>query len=125
MIHQIILDTVLNDKTVSSAGIVQLDNASVVASTPSFHLAKKDCFLVEQLFLHAEDDVTYLNIGDTNYNISRLDPFSLYAKNEGKGVVISKTAKYVVFGFYDDSSSPIVAVEAIEILGEYLRKKGQ
>ena len=61
-----------------------------------------------------------------NWNPVRLDDSSIYAKHPGKGgLVICKTAQFLVLSTYDDGMIPGVAVEATERLAEYFKSKGK
>jgi len=46
---------------------------------------------------------------------------SIYGKNKANGVVIVKTKKAILVGYYKEPTQPGVAVNTVERLGDYLR----
>jgi profilin len=68
---------------------------------------------------------TELNFLDVKYHAVRADDVSIYAKNEKTGLIIAKTNMHYIFAAYDSSMYASIAVEAVERLAEYFRKKNK
>ena len=62
---------------------------------------------------------------DMSYRAVRADTLSVYAKNEKHGVIISRTNQHYIIASYDPSMYASVAVEAVEKLADYFRKKNK
>lgn len=60
---------------------------------------------------------------DVPYKLIRADKLSIYGRHDKKGIVIVKTLHHYIIGTYDASMYASVAVEAVEKLAEYFRKK--
>ncbi|KAG1972588.1 profilin-4 [Pimephales promelas] len=59
------------------------------------------------------------------YTCVRADKHSIYTKCEGHGLILVRTALYVIVATYSQSMYPSICVEAVEKLAEYLREKGK
>jgi profilin len=60
---------------------------------------------------------------DVSYKLIRADKLSIYGRHDKKGIVIVKTLYHYIIGTYDANMYASVAVEAVEKLAEYFRKK--
>ncbi|XP_050989965.1 profilin-4 isoform X1 [Labeo rohita] len=83
-----------------------------------------------QMFLDAFKQVnltrqTGLNFRNKHYTCVRADRHSIYTKCEGHGLILVRTAFYVIVATYSQSMYPSICVEAVEKLAEYLREKGK
>ncbi|XP_067311319.1 profilin-4 [Pseudorasbora parva] len=66
-----------------------------------------------------------LNFRNKLYTCVRADKRSIYTKCEGHGLILVRTALYVIVATYSQSMYPSICVEAVEKLAEYLREKGK
>ncbi|XP_062863878.1 profilin-4 isoform X2 [Trichomycterus rosablanca] len=62
---------------------------------------------------------------ERKFRCVRADRNSIYCKSGGQGLILVKTALYVMVATYTESMYPSVCVEAVEKLAEYLREKGK
>ncbi|XP_026141931.1 profilin-4-like [Carassius auratus] len=65
-----------------------------------------------------------LDFRSKHYTCVRADKHSIYTKCEGHGLILVRTALYVIVATYSQSMYPSICVEAVEKLAEYLREKG-
>ncbi|KAL1257961.1 hypothetical protein QQF64_011205 [Cirrhinus molitorella] len=83
-----------------------------------------------QMFLDAFKQVNLtrrrgLKFRNKQYICLRADRHSIYTKCAGHGLLLVRTALYVIVATYSQSMYPSICVEAVEKLAEYLRKKGK
>uniref|UniRef100_A0A4W5QWJ8 Profilin n=1 Tax=Hucho hucho TaxID=62062 RepID=A0A4W5QWJ8_9TELE len=62
---------------------------------------------------------------DKAYTCVRADRNSIYCKCGTHGLILVKTALYIIVATYNDSMYPSVCVEAVEKLAVYLKDKGK
>ncbi|KTF81745.1 hypothetical protein cypCar_00024780 [Cyprinus carpio] len=90
---------------------------------------KRVCPEQTQTFLDAFKQVNVtrqkgLAFRSKHYTCVRADKHSIYTKCEGHGLILVRTALYVIVATYSQSMYPSICVEAVEKLAEYLREKG-
>ncbi|XP_073191939.1 profilin-4 isoform X2 [Lepidochelys kempii] len=60
---------------------------------------------------------------EKQYKCVRADAYSIYLKNENRGLIAVKTDSYILVATYSEGMYPSVCVEAIEKLADYFRDK--
>uniref|UniRef100_A0A673I8J9 Profilin n=1 Tax=Sinocyclocheilus rhinocerous TaxID=307959 RepID=A0A673I8J9_9TELE len=114
----------IDTKHVESAAIFVAKTGDV-----TFNLFKQVCPEQTQMFLDAFKHVNVtrqrgLDFRSKHYTCVRADKHSIYTKYEGHGLILVRTALYVIVATYSQSMYPSICVEAVEKLAEYLREKG-
>ncbi|XP_059376489.1 profilin-4 [Carassius carassius] len=116
--------SLIDTKHVESAAIF-------VARTGDVRAASNITFGPEQTqtFLDAFKQVNVtrqrgLDFRSKHYTCVRADKHSIYTKCEGHGLILVRTALYVIVATYSQNMYPSICVEAVEKLAEYLREKG-
>jgi hypothetical protein len=121
--NQLIEETLLETRNIQEALIVKRTDGSVKARTKCAPTPSIDVLTA----FDRVKEVTELGItiDDVKYECVRCDYNSLYLKHERKGCIAVRTSQYVIYGWFKEDMHPSVAVEAVEVLGEYFRTKGK
>ncbi|KAF4102308.1 profilin-4 [Onychostoma macrolepis] len=109
---------------VESAAIFVAKTGDVTAAS-NFTVCPEQTEMFRDAFKHV--NVTRqrgLDFRNKHYTCVRADKHSIYTKCEGHGLILVRTALYVIVGTYSQSMYPSICVEAVEKLAEYLREKG-
>uniref|UniRef100_A0A672R540 Profilin n=1 Tax=Sinocyclocheilus grahami TaxID=75366 RepID=A0A672R540_SINGR len=114
----------IDTKHVESAAIFVAKTGDV-----TFNLFKQVCAEQTQMLLDAFKHVNVtrqrgLDFRSKHYTCVRADKHSIYTTYEGHGLILVRTALYVIVATYSQSMYPSICVEAVEKLAEYLREKG-
>uniref|UniRef100_A0A671MZ60 Profilin n=1 Tax=Sinocyclocheilus anshuiensis TaxID=1608454 RepID=A0A671MZ60_9TELE len=114
----------IDTKHVESAAIFVAKTGDV-----TFNLFKQVCPEQTQMLLDAFKHVNVtrqggLDFRSKHYTCVRADKHFIYTKYEGHGLILVRTALYVIVATYSQSMYPSICVEAVEKLAEYLREKG-
>ncbi|KAK7142215.1 hypothetical protein R3I94_011793 [Phoxinus phoxinus] len=115
----------INTKHVESAVILVAKTGDVTAAS-NFTVCPEQTQMLIDSFKHL--DVTRqrgLNFRNKFYTCVRADKHSIYTKCEGHGLILVRTALYVIVATYSQSMYPSICVEAVEKLAEYLSEKGK
>ncbi|XP_048047466.1 profilin-4 [Megalobrama amblycephala] len=118
-------DCLISTKHVECAAILVAKTGEVTAAF-NFTVCPEQTHMFIDSFKHV--NVTRqrgLNFKNKLYTCVRADNHSIYAKCEGHGLVLVRTALYVIVATYSQSMYPSICVEAVEKLAEYLREKGK
>uniref|UniRef100_A0A8C2ERH4 Profilin n=1 Tax=Cyprinus carpio TaxID=7962 RepID=A0A8C2ERH4_CYPCA len=115
-----LLDGCLIDtKHVESAAIFVAKTGEVTAVCPEQTQTFLDAF--KQVNVTRQRGLAFRS---KHYTCVRGDKHSIYTKCEGHGLILVRTALYVIVATYSQSMYPSICVEAVEKLAEYLREKG-
>ncbi|KAG1972586.1 profilin-4 [Pimephales promelas] len=115
----------INTKHVEGAVILVANTGDVTAAS-NFTVCPEQVQMLIDSFKHL--DVTRqrgLHFRNKFYTCVRADKHSIYTKCEGHGLILVRTALYVIVATYSQSMYPSICVEAVEKLAEYLREKGK
>ncbi|XP_018975937.1 profilin-4 [Cyprinus carpio] len=121
---KLLLGCLIDTKHVESAAIFVAKTGDVTAAS-NFTVCPEQT----QTFLDAFKQVNVtrqrgLAFRSKHYSCVRADKHSIYTKCEGHGLILVRTALYVIVATYSQSMYPSICVEAVEKLAEYLREKG-
>ncbi|KAI8907852.1 profilin-4-like protein [Gorgonomyces haynaldii] len=124
--NSLLQEALIQTKHISQAAIIRQKDGSIKAKSANFQFSQEELDKITNAFVSPRD----LRTGDNGivfmenfYKPVRADKFSIYAKNEKSGLIISKTNLHYIVGAYDASMYASVAAEAVEKLAEYLRSK--
>uniref|UniRef100_A0A0E9WV93 Profilin n=1 Tax=Anguilla anguilla TaxID=7936 RepID=A0A0E9WV93_ANGAN len=125
-LQNLLTDCLINTKKVENAAIFTTKNAAVSAASQRFNIAVPQIQMLIDFFQHTnqmrEEGVHFLG---KNYTCIRADKNSIYCKSNEHGLILVRTAVYVIVATYNDSMYCSVCVEAVEKLAEYLREEGK
>ncbi|XP_034153258.1 profilin-4 isoform X2 [Esox lucius] len=124
--HNLINDCLIDTKHVESAAILVAKTATVTAASARFQVLPSQA----QMFVDAFKNTTLtrergFHFQDKAYACVRADRNSIYCKYATRGLIMVKTALYIIVATYNDSMYPSVCVEAVEKLAVYLKEKGK
>ncbi|XP_007901487.1 profilin-4 isoform X1 [Callorhinchus milii] len=125
-IDNLLTNALIATNHVQNCAMVIIKTGKVVGTSKGFKLRLQDIQTLQRAFKNANvirDDGIYFQ--NEKYSCVRVDNHSVYARNEGKGMVIVKTAKFLIVGTYIEGMYPSVCVEALEKLAEYFKSKGK
>ncbi|XP_043118629.1 profilin-4 [Puntigrus tetrazona] len=114
----------IDTKHVESAAVFVAKTGDVTAAS-NFTVCPEETQVFLDAFKHVH--VTRqrgLDFRNKHYTCARADKHSIYAKREGRGLILVRTALYVIVATYSQSMHPSICVEAVEKLADYLREKG-
>ncbi|XP_034153257.1 profilin-4 isoform X1 [Esox lucius] len=147
--HNLINDCLIDTKHVESAAILVAKTATVTAASARFQTRLKSPLTgpptlssgiwspiqqvlpsQAQMFVDAFKNTTLtrergFHFQDKAYACVRADRNSIYCKYATRGLIMVKTALYIIVATYNDSMYPSVCVEAVEKLAVYLKEKGK
>uniref|UniRef100_A0A8C1G4V4 Profilin n=1 Tax=Cyprinus carpio TaxID=7962 RepID=A0A8C1G4V4_CYPCA len=109
----------IDTKHVESAAIFVAKTGEVTAVCPEQTQTFLDAF--KQVNVTRQRGLAFRS---KHYTCVRADKHSIYTKCEGHGLILVRTALYVIVATYSQSMYPSICVEAVEKLAEYLREKG-
>ncbi|XP_074050717.1 profilin-4 [Macrotis lagotis] len=125
-VQNLLLESLLGTKHVDCAAIIKLHKRTVLVSSPGFNLTPNDIRVLVNGFsknpLQVRREGFYFK--EKYYTCVRADERSLYAKKNNTGLVVVQTHLYLLVATYREDMYASVCVEAVEKLGDYLRKKG-
>ncbi|KAJ8410263.1 hypothetical protein AAFF_G00202440 [Aldrovandia affinis] len=125
-LQNLLTDCLINTKHVENAAIITTKNATIRAASQMFNIQAPQVQMFIDVFQHTaltrEEGFYFLG---KSYTCVRADRNSIYSKSNGHGLILVKTALYIIVATYNDSMYPSVCVEAVEKLAEYLREKGK
>ncbi|XP_044531174.1 profilin-4 [Gracilinanus agilis] len=125
-IQNLLLDSLLGTKHVDSAAIIKIHERTVLVCSPGFNISPNDVRVLINGFSKNPQQVRRdgLYFREKDYVCVRADERSLYAKQNNSGLVVVQTSLYLLVATYREDMYASVCVEAVEKLGDYLRKKG-
>ncbi|XP_061100055.1 profilin-4 isoform X2 [Conger conger] len=108
-LQTLLTDCLINTKHVENAAVVTTKTATIPVPMmqmliDSFHHT-----------LTREEGIRFMG---KNYTCVRADKNSIYCKSNEHGLILVKTAVYIIVATYNDSMYPSVCVEAVEKLGK-------
>uniref|UniRef100_A0A8C1WDM3 Profilin n=1 Tax=Cyprinus carpio TaxID=7962 RepID=A0A8C1WDM3_CYPCA len=109
----------IDTKHVESAAIFVAKTGEVTAVCPEQTQTFLDAF--KQVNVTRQKGLAFRS---KHYSCVRADKHSIYTKCEGHGLILVRTALYVIVATYSQSMYPSICVEAVEKLAEFLREKG-
>ncbi|XP_056122305.1 profilin-4 [Rhinichthys klamathensis goyatoka] len=115
----------INTKHVEGAVILVAKTGDLTAAS-NFTVCPEQTQMLIDSFKHL--DVTRqrgLHFRNKLYTCVRADKHSIYTKCEGHGLILVRTALYVIVATYSQSMYPSICVEAVEKLAGYLSEKGK
>ncbi|XP_024292261.1 profilin-4 [Oncorhynchus tshawytscha] len=124
--QNLINDCLIDTKHVESAVILVAKTAAVTAASARFQVLPTQAQIFIDSFKHmtsTRERGFYFQ--DKAYTCVRADRNSIYCKCGTHGLILVKTALYVIVATYNDSMYPSVCVEAVEKLAVYLKEKGK
>ncbi|XP_063080151.1 profilin-4-like [Engraulis encrasicolus] len=124
--QNLIHDCLIETRHVEHAALLVTKSASISAVTSRFNLSPQNAQMFADAFKHlisAREHGFYFL--ERWYSCVRADKNSIYSKCEGHGLLLVKTALYIIVVTYNDAMHPSICVEAVEKLAEYLRVKGK
>lgn len=121
----LLLDGLIKTKHVHKAALIRISDTNVMTSTLGFGIQNWASAIIQAFFnnpaqMRKEGQYFY----DRYYKCIRADGNSIYLKTKEEGVILVKTATFVLVGTYCQGMYPSVCVEAVEKLADYLRAKG-
>ncbi|CAM4542257.1 unnamed protein product [Caretta caretta] len=120
-IQSLLNDCLIRTKHVEHAAIIKLKDNSVWESTVGFNLQPQNALILSSAFfknlLQVRREGLYFQ--EKQYKCVRADAYSIYLKNENRGLIAVKTDSYILVATYSEGMYPSVCVEAIEKLGNY------
>lgn len=118
-------DCLIHTKHVERAAILVAKTGDITAAS-NFTVCPEQIQVLLYAFKHVNETMQKgLNFRDKLYTCVRADKHSIYAKCEGHGLILVRTALYVIVATYSQNMYPSICVEAVEKLGDYLREKGK
>uniref|UniRef100_UPI000054668B profilin-4 n=1 Tax=Danio rerio TaxID=7955 RepID=UPI000054668B len=118
-------DCLISTKHVERAAVFVAKTCDITAAS-NFTVCLEEIQIFLDAFKHLNETMKKgLIFRDKPYTCVRADKHSIYAKNEGRGLILVRTALYVIVATYSQSMHPSICVEAVEKLGDYLREKGK
>ncbi|CAM4530305.1 unnamed protein product [Lepidochelys olivacea] len=118
-IQSLLNDCLIRTKHVEHAAIIKLKDNSVWESTVGFNLQPQNALILSSAFfknlLQVRREGLYFQ--EKQYKCVRADAYSIYLKNENRGLIAVKTDSYILVATYSEGMYPSVCVEAIEKLG--------
>ncbi|XP_056332465.1 profilin-4 [Danio aesculapii] len=118
-------DCLIYTKHVKRAAIIVAKTGDITAAS-NFTVCPEEIQIFLDAFKHLNETMKKgLIFRDKPYTCVRADKLSIYAKCEGRGLILVRTALYVIVATYSQSMHPSICVEAVEKLGDYLREKGK
>ncbi|XP_038823670.1 profilin-4 [Salvelinus namaycush] len=116
--QNLINDCLIDTKHVESAVILVAKTAAVTAASARFQVLPTQA----QIFIDSFKHMTLTRergfyFQDKAYTCVRADRNSIYCKCGTHGLILVKTALYIIVATYNDSMYPSVCVEAVEKLG--------
>ncbi|KAI8893759.1 profilin [Globomyces pollinis-pini] len=124
--NALLQEALLGTKHISHAAIIKKKDGSIKAKSTHFVITPQEFTRIDNGFNNPSDirqADAFLSLMDNTFKAFRADSLSIYAKNEKDGLIISQTLSHYIIGLYDSNMYGSVAVEAIEKLGDYFRKK--
>ncbi|XP_023842895.1 profilin-4 isoform X2 [Salvelinus sp. IW2-2015] len=124
--QNLINDCLIDTKHVESAVILVAKTAAVTAASARFQVLPTQAQIFIDSFKHmtsTRERGFYFQ--DKAYTCVRADRNSIYCKCGTHGLILVKTALYIIVATYNDSMYPSVCVEAVEKLAVYLKDKGK
>ncbi|XP_031435994.1 profilin-4 [Clupea harengus] len=124
--HSLIYDCLIDTRHVEHAAILLPKKTIPVAASTHFKLSSQQV----QMFADAFKQLTYTRengfyFQERLFSCVRSDKNSIYSKCGGHGLLLVKTALFIIVVTYNENMYPSVCVEAVEKLAEYLRDKGK
>ncbi|KAJ3391017.1 Profilin-4 [Lobulomyces angularis] len=127
--NSILSEALLSTKHIQHAAIIRKKDGAVKAKSNGLQVLVGDCEKINKAFdspldiRSAEHGLTFF---ENQYKIVRADNLSIYGKTIDKsGLIICKTINHYIICTYDSTMYCSVAVEAVEKLAEYFRKKSK
>uniref|UniRef100_A0A674A4N3 Profilin n=1 Tax=Salmo trutta TaxID=8032 RepID=A0A674A4N3_SALTR len=120
--QNLINDCLIDTKHVESAVILVAKTAAVTAASVLPPQAQIFIDSFKHMTLTREQGFYFQ---DKAYTCVRADRNSIYCKCGTHGLILVKTAHYVIVATYNESMYPSVCVEAVEKLAVYLKDKGK
>ncbi|KAJ8356476.1 hypothetical protein SKAU_G00192700 [Synaphobranchus kaupii] len=122
---QILLtDCLINTKHVEHAAIITTKTATLSATSQRFNFQVPQVQMLidsfQQTTLTREEGIHFLG---KNYTCVRADKNSIYSKSNEHGLILVRTAVYIIVATYNDSMYPSVCVEAVE--NRISKRKGE
>ncbi|XP_036608368.1 profilin-4 [Trichosurus vulpecula] len=125
-VQNLLLESLLGTKHVDNAAIIRIHERTILVSSPGFNISPSDIRVLVNGFsknpLQVRREGLYFR--EKDYKCVRADERSLYAKKNNTGLVVVQTNLYLLVATYREDMYASVCVEAVEKLGDYLRKKG-
>ncbi|XP_028845485.1 profilin-4 [Denticeps clupeoides] len=116
----------LDTRHVEDAAIIDLNGGAVLAASHRFRLSHGQIQRILNSFEHQTATRRQgLRLNRTSYVCVRADSRSVYCKRDGDGLILVKTALYIIAATYNGSMCSSVCVEAVEKLADYFREKGK
>ncbi|XP_072546729.1 profilin-4 [Salminus brasiliensis] len=122
----LINDCLIQTKHVHSVAILVAKTGGVIASSPRFQILSREAEMFRDAFKHltpTRERGFYFR--EEEFRCVRADRNSIYCKCGGHGLILLRTALFVIVATYSEGMSPGVCVEAVESLAKYLREKGK
>ncbi|XP_056623503.1 profilin-4 isoform X2 [Triplophysa dalaica] len=116
LLQKCLLDT----KHVECAAMIVAKSVEVTAASENFSIRPEQA----EVFVDAFDHVTVtrqrgLHFKSKLYTCVRADKHSIYSKYEGRGLILVRTALFVIVATYSQNMYPSICVEAVEKLGHH------
>ncbi|XP_056623504.1 profilin-4 isoform X3 [Triplophysa dalaica] len=120
LLQKCLLDT----KHVECAAMIVAKSVEVTAASENFSIRPEQA----EVFVDAFDHVTVtrqrgLHFKSKLYTCVRADKHSIYSKYEGRGLILVRTALFVIVATYSQNMYPSICVEAVEKLGHRTHEK--
>ncbi|XP_036405102.1 profilin-4 [Megalops cyprinoides] len=125
-LQNLLMDCLIDTKHVENAAILTAKNGTVSAASPGFNIKAPQAQMFIDSFQHtAVTRESGFRFQSKHYTCVRADRNSIYSKSNGHGLILVKTAVYIIVATYNENMYASVCVEAVEKLAEYLREKGK
>nr|XP_055029241.1 profilin-4 [Misgurnus anguillicaudatus] len=121
---QLLENCLIDTKHVECAAIIVAKSGDITAASKNFTLSSEQAKVFVDAFKHV--NITRqrgLGYKGKLYTCVRADRHSIYSKCEGSGLIVVRTALFVIVATYSKDMYPSICVEAVEKLAEYLREK--
>ncbi|XP_062378266.1 profilin-4 [Sardina pilchardus] len=124
--QHLINDCLIDTRHVEQAAVVVTKTATITAATTRFNISQQQAQMFVDAFKYLMSTRGHgFFFQERLYTCVRADKNSIYSKCGGHGLLLVKTALYIIVATYNENMYPSVCVEAVEKLAEYLREKGK
>ncbi|TPX60584.1 hypothetical protein PhCBS80983_g01666 [Powellomyces hirtus] len=126
--NSLLEEALLSTGHVDHAAIIRIKDGIVKGKSPQFVLPSPDWSSIQYAFdkpREARIMEAGVTLSDVGYRVVRADTMAVYGKNANLGIIICRTHQYYILGTYGVGMHASIAVEAVEKLADYLRKKNK
>ena len=125
-LQNLLHDSLIATGHVENCALIRRNDGSLRASSVGFvPTAIEISAFINAFKTPSETRERGIKIGDETFACFRADKFSIYAKQDSRGIILVRTSTMILVATYSAEMYPSVCVEAIEKLADYFREKGK